>query len=105
MDLRLINSEGILDRKRFPNGKRPFQALKTYKTERAYSRCMACENKRIAIDCPCTYLSCSRHGHCCECVAYHRRSGELPGCYFTKEAERDYDRSIEHYLRTSRGEK
>jgi hypothetical protein len=49
--------------------------------------------------CNCTY-ACSRKGICCECLAYHRSSGELPACYFSKEAERSYDRSIEYYLRT-----
>jgi polyribonucleotide nucleotidyltransferase len=27
-------------------------------------------------------------------VAYHRACGELPGCFFTKEGERTYDRSL-----------
>jgi hypothetical protein len=49
--------------------------------------------------CNCTY-PCARKGICCECVAYHRSSGELPACYFSKEAERSYDRSVENYLRT-----
>ena len=42
---------------------------------------MACNP---TINCTCTYTSCSRHGKCCECVAYHRRSGEVPGCFFSK---------------------
>lgn len=50
----------------------------------------SCSNKK---PCPCTY-SCPRHGKCCECVAYHRGSGEVPGCFFSKEAEATYDRSI-----------
>ncbi len=53
---------------------------------------MACENK---IKCTCTYTSCTHHGKCCECVAYHRRLGEAPGCLFSKEAEKTYDRSIQ----------
>ncbi len=52
--------------------------------------------------CNCSY-PCSRKGICCECVAYHRASGELPACYFSREAERSYDRSVENYLRTGRG--
>ncbi len=51
--------------------------------------------------CNCTY-PCERKGICCECVAYHRRAGELPACYFPPEAERTYDRSVENYLRTRR---
>jgi hypothetical protein len=52
--------------------------------------------------CNCSY-PCSRKGVCCECVAYHRGSGELPACYFSKEAERSYDRSIENYMSSRRG--
>ncbi len=50
----------------------------------------SCDNKN---PCSCTY-PCSRHGKCCECVAYHRANGEFPGCFFTKEGERTYDRSL-----------
>ncbi|MCX7788092.1 MAG: DUF6485 family protein [Spirochaetes bacterium] len=58
--------------------------------------------KTCAIDsnlkhCNCTY-PCSRKGVCCECIAYHRSAGELPACYFPKEAERTYDRSVSFYL-------
>jgi hypothetical protein len=49
--------------------------------------------------CNCSY-PCAKKGLCCECVAYHRKAGELPACYFGAAAERTYDRSIEHYLRT-----
>jgi hypothetical protein len=49
--------------------------------------------------CNCTY-PCTRKGICCECIAYHRSSGELPACYFSRTAERSYDRSIENYLRS-----
>jgi hypothetical protein len=58
-----------------------------------------CSVETNKASCNCTY-SCSRKGVCCECVAYHRSSGELPACYFTKAAERSYDRSVENYLRT-----
>ncbi|HPZ71316.1 MAG TPA: DUF6485 family protein [Peptococcaceae bacterium] len=53
---------------------------------------MTCNN---TVKCPCTY-PCSRRGKCCECVAYHRRSGEVPGCFFSAAAEKTYDRSIEN---------
>ena len=49
--------------------------------------------------CNCTYEPCSRKGVCCECIAYHRRSGELPACYFDEAAERTYDRSIAAFVR------
>ncbi|MGA2192954.1 MAG: DUF6485 family protein [Nitrospirota bacterium] len=55
--------------------------------------------------CPCTYETCSRKGICCECVAYHRKSGELPGCFFSPEDERTYDRSVERFIKASSGRK
>ena len=48
--------------------------------------------------CNCTYEPCSRKGICCECLTYHRSMGELPACYFSKSAERTYDRSIRHFV-------
>ncbi len=62
---------------------------------------MECNIEANRASCPCTY-PCSTKGKCCECVAYHRERRELPGCYFTKEAEATWDRSIENYMRTSR---
>ena len=54
---------------------------------------MTCEaNKNI--NCKCTY-SCSRHGKCCECIAYHGRKNEFTACQFSDEAERKYDRSFD----------
>ena len=50
-------------------------------------------------NCNCTY-PCSKKGKCCECIAYHRAAGELPACYFSKEAEKTYDRSVESWLRS-----
>lgn len=60
---------------------------------------MNCGNN---IECSCTYSYCSRHGKCCECIAYHRRKGEAPGCLFSKSAEKTYDRSIELLYKDSR---
>ncbi len=51
------------------------------------------------LDCTCTYEPCPRKGNCCQCLAYHRRMGELPGCLFPPDVERTYDRSIACYLR------
>lgn len=56
---------------------------------------MGCDN---TLECTCTY-PCSRQGKCCECVAYHRRMGEVPGCFFSKGAEKTYDRSIEAFYK------
>lgn len=55
-----------------------------------------CDNKR---PCPCTY-DCPNHGKCCACVAHHRDHNEgVPACFFSKEAEATYDRSIENLAR------
>ena len=54
---------------------------------------MPCKHNE-SIRCNCTY-ACPRRGKCCECVAYHRRAGEFPACFFTDKAERAYDRSLE----------
>ena len=43
--------------------------------------------------CSCTYEPCERKGNCCECIAFHRGIGELPGCLFSKAGEATYDRS------------
>jgi hypothetical protein len=60
---------------------------------------MKCQNQSANIShCNCTYSGCSRHGHCCECLTYHRASSELPACYFTKEEERTYNRSIRYFV-------
>ncbi|HWQ88371.1 MAG TPA: DUF6485 family protein [Desulfitobacteriaceae bacterium] len=46
-------------------------------------------------NCTCTY-PCTRQGKCCECVAYHRNKGQIPGCFFSASGEKTYDRSLEH---------
>lgn len=48
--------------------------------------------------CACTY-HCSKRGMCCECIKSHRENNEIPGCYFSKEGEKTYDRSIENFIR------
>jgi len=49
-------------------------------------------------ECNCSYPGCSRKGHCCECLHYHRKMGELPGCFFPNTVEKTYDRSIERFI-------
>ena len=66
---------------------------------------MDCKKNDTAKSCACTYEPCPRKGLCCECVAYHRDSGELPGCLFSPEAERTYDRSIGNFIASSKGTK
>ena len=60
---------------------------------------MECRKTAHLKRCNCTYEPCSRKGVCCDCLEYHLRSQELPACFFSTEAERTYDRSVDHYLR------
>jgi hypothetical protein len=54
----------------------------------------ACPNKEKNLEhCTCTY-PCDKRGLCCECVAYHRAKGQIPGCFFSKKGEAAYDRSV-----------
>ncbi|MFA6599971.1 MAG: DUF6485 family protein [Candidatus Omnitrophota bacterium] len=52
--------------------------------------------------CHCTYEPCARKGNCCDCLHYHRANGELPACFFSPDAEKTYDRSIQHFMQTYR---
>lgn len=57
------------------------------------------ENK---VQCPCTYEPCSRKGIYCECIKHHREKGELPACFFPKDVERTYDRSVQKFLEVNK---
>ncbi len=60
---------------------------------------MACENRTENLKiCNCTYDPCPRKGKCCECIRYHRKTGELPACLFPDEIEKTYDRSIKRFV-------
>lgn len=61
--------------------------------------CMMETNKR---HCNCTYEPCPRKYKCCECIRYHKKSGELPACFFSKEQEVTYDRSIAAFIKARR---
>ena len=60
---------------------------------------MQCQIDENLKNCPCTYPGCSRKGKCCECIAYHKDRGELPGCLFPPEAEKTYGRSIASFIK------
>jgi len=60
---------------------------------------MECKEKENLKDCPCTWSDCPRKGICCECIKYHWGRGELPACFFSKEAEKTFDRSIENFIK------
>ncbi len=61
---------------------------------------MECKKQTNLKNCSCTYFGCPRKGICCECIAYHRQRKELPACYFSKEAEKAFDRSIDYFIKT-----
>ena len=50
--------------------------------------------------CNCSYDPCERKGLCCQCLQYHRRSGELPACFFPEAVEKTYDRSIKRFIQS-----
>ncbi len=60
---------------------------------------MECKKEENLSRCNCTYEPCARKGMCCDCVAYHLKSRQLPACVFPEDAERSYDRSFEHFAR------
>ncbi len=60
---------------------------------------MDCKKQNNLQRCNCTYDLCSRKGVCCDCIAYHLRMRQLPGCCFPDDAERTWDRSFEHFAR------
>jgi len=61
---------------------------------------MGCPNKdKNMVHCNCTYEPCGKKGNCCECVLFHRKTAQLPACFFDAEAEATYDRSIENFVR------
>jgi len=60
---------------------------------------MECPNLEQNLkECNCSYPGCSRKGRCCECLHYHRKNGQLPACFFSKETEITYDRSIHRFI-------
>ena len=60
---------------------------------------MECQRKEINLKrCTCSYVPCSRKGLCCECLQYHLRNRELPGCCFPPASERTYNRSFEYFV-------
>ncbi len=61
---------------------------------------MECNQKANLARCTCTYEPCPRKGICCECIAYHRKYDELPGCLFPPRVERTYDRSTGRFVAT-----
>jgi hypothetical protein len=57
-----------------------------------------CNKEKNLEGCTCTYEPCPRKGICCECIRYHWRARELPACFFPRNVERTYDRSLERFI-------
>jgi hypothetical protein len=60
---------------------------------------MDCKKEKNLASCTCTCDPCSRKGICCECVEYHVKKRQLPGCCFPKDAEGTYNRSFEQFAK------
>jgi hypothetical protein len=60
---------------------------------------MNCKQTENAKTCACTYGGCPRKGICCECISFHLAHQQLPGCCFTAEGEKWYDRSFAAFAR------
>ncbi len=63
---------------------------------------MECIYEKNLKECTCTYTACEKRGKCCLCVSYHRKRNEIPGCFFSPQAEKTYDRSIKNFIATNR---
>ncbi|HBT77278.1 MAG TPA: cytosolic protein [Planctomycetaceae bacterium] len=59
---------------------------------------MECKSEKNKTKCTCSY-SCGKRGICCDCLHSHLSRREIPGCFFSSEAEKTYDRSFEHFAR------
>ena len=60
---------------------------------------MSCKREENLKGCTCTASGCKNQGICCDCVRHHRDAGEIPGCFFPKEGEATYDRSIKNFVK------
>jgi hypothetical protein len=61
-----------------------------------------CNQERLKENCGCTYIGCPRTGKCCECIEYHLKMNELPGCVFSKiskDAEKSYNRDFNYFAK------
>jgi len=63
---------------------------------------MECNKESNLKVCNCTYPGCPRKGICCECIAHHKASDQLPACFFPAEAEKTFDRSVENFIAISK---
>ncbi len=60
---------------------------------------MECKKELNLKNCNCSYEPCSRKGICCDCIRYHLKARQLPGCCFPDDIEKTYDRSFANFAR------
>ena len=60
---------------------------------------MECKKELNLENCNCSYEPCSRKGICCDCIRYHLKNRQLPGCCFPDDIEKNYDRSFANFAR------
>jgi hypothetical protein len=60
---------------------------------------MECKKEINLASCNCSYEPCSRKGICCDCLRYHLKNRQLPGCCFPDDIEKTYDRSFANFAR------
>lgn len=60
---------------------------------------MECVSTRSTDHCSCTYVACDKRGNCCKCITFHRQRDEIPGCFFSPEGERTYDRTLRKFAK------
>ena len=58
---------------------------------------MECQKEKNLTHCNCTYEPCDNKGTCCECLQYHLKQRQLPGCCFPNDVEKTWDRSFETF--------
>jgi len=60
---------------------------------------MECKKDTNDKKCTCTYPGCPRHGVCCDCLQYHKKMRQLPGCFFPPDVEKTWERSFEAFAK------
>jgi hypothetical protein len=60
---------------------------------------MDCKKQKNMTHCTCTYDPCSNKGVCCDCLQYHLKMRQLPGCCFPPAVENTYDRSFKAFAK------
>ncbi len=60
---------------------------------------MECQKEKNLERCNCTYEPCKKKGICCECLRYHLKQRQLPGCCFPDDVEKTWDRSFETFAK------